>query len=93
MLGCSGLFLRCTSLEKTDHSTGIATDVTDRPFADFVEQSRPKKLDYRPLYVDGERRTHRSEISPPEKAKTFKDLEHDLERQLNGVHNTQDVSH
>jgi len=50
-------------------------------------------LDYRPLYVDGERRTHRSEISPPEKAKTFKDLEHDLERQLNGVHNTQDVSH
>lgn len=93
ILGCFSLFVRCTPLEKAARATGMATDVAHRPVDNFIKQSRPKNLDYRPLYVDEERRSRGSNTTPSENAETFKDLEQDLNQQLEKVQNLSAMPH
>jgi hypothetical protein len=86
MLGCFWLFVRCSVVEKTSRATGMATETTHGPVADFIERSRPKKLEYRPLYRNEERESHGSDKKlPSENTEAFKDLELDLEQQLNRI--------
>jgi hypothetical protein len=81
ILGCALFTLSCTSFETVAYKAGVAADISQANIPDFIKESRREQKDFRPLYVDAERRAGLISHSP--EVKKFQDVERDLDQELN----------